>query len=154
MDRTHVLQRIRQLQDALEADPLTLETSNSPESARSVSSLAYLPYLTINDIIVLRDAGMTSLDEIKEGILEVPEAAWPHVLDLVRSRVLEINPGHLEAPAETNGAAGGNPQCLALTKQGTRCRNPAREGSTYCASHKGYQPTEAELKARRSGLIG
>lgn len=30
------------------------------------------------------------------------------------------------------------PQCLALTGQGKQCRNSARKGSKYCASHKGY----------------
>jgi hypothetical protein len=32
------------------------------------------------------------------------------------------------------------PQCSALTEEGAQCRNSAREGSKYCASHFGYQP--------------
>jgi hypothetical protein len=32
------------------------------------------------------------------------------------------------------------PQCSALTDEGHQCRNSAREGSKYCASHFGYQP--------------
>lgn len=35
------------------------------------------------------------------------------------------------------------PQCAALTEHGKQCRNSARAGSKYCASHKGYQPPTA-----------
>ena len=35
---------------------------------------------------------------------------------------------------------GYRPQCSALTEEGKQCRNSAREGSKYCASHFGYQP--------------
>ncbi|HLF16563.1 MAG TPA: hypothetical protein VI796_03925 [Candidatus Thermoplasmatota archaeon] len=32
------------------------------------------------------------------------------------------------------------PQCGAYTKGGQQCRNSAKHGSKYCASHKGYKP--------------
>lgn len=36
------------------------------------------------------------------------------------------------------------PQCSALRNDGVQCRNSARTGSKYCASHFGYQPRTAE----------
>lgn len=147
-----MLERIQQIEDALDEEPLELQTTNSPDSARSGAGLAYAPFLTINDIIALRGAGMRDLEDIEQRILEVPEPAWTHVLDLVRARVLDVTPGTIKAPG-TNGRGQDTGQCLALTKQGSRCQNHAREGSSYCASHKGYQPTQAELEARRRGLL-
>ena len=41
------------------------------------------------------------------------------------------------------------PQCGALTEDGQQCRNSAREGSKYCAPHKGYQPPTAKGLAQR-----
>lgn len=41
------------------------------------------------------------------------------------------------------------PQCGALTEDGAQCRNSARHGSKYCASHKGYQPPTAKGIAKR-----
>lgn len=41
------------------------------------------------------------------------------------------------------------PQCAALTEEGAQCRNSSRDGSKYCSSHFGYQPTvmpKAEAK--------
>lgn len=38
------------------------------------------------------------------------------------------------------------PQCAALTQSGTPCSNPARSGSKYCSSHKGYRPGRAVKK--------
>jgi len=35
---------------------------------------------------------------------------------------------------------GGAQQCAAITAAGAQCRNTARHGSKYCASHKGYHP--------------
>lgn len=39
------------------------------------------------------------------------------------------------------------PQCVAVTDAGGQCRNSARHGSRYCASHKGYQPKTAAALA-------
>lgn len=44
---------------------------------------------------------------------------------------------------------GYQPQCSALTADGAQCRNSARDGSRYCASHKGYQPPTAKGLAQR-----
>jgi hypothetical protein len=41
------------------------------------------------------------------------------------------------------------PQCAALTEDGSQCRNSARGTSKYCASHKGYQPPTAKGLAKR-----
>lgn len=38
------------------------------------------------------------------------------------------------------------PQCEAVTGAGKQCRNSARQGSKYCASHKGYRPTPEQGK--------
>jgi deoxyribonuclease IV len=35
------------------------------------------------------------------------------------------------------------PQCAAITQAGTPCSNPARTGSKYCSSHRGYRPNRA-----------
>ncbi|MEA3137142.1 MAG: hypothetical protein QOC71_1423 [Thermoplasmata archaeon] len=41
------------------------------------------------------------------------------------------------------------PQCAALTEDGSQCRNSARGVSRYCSSHKGYQPPTAKGLAQR-----
>lgn len=48
-----------------------------------------------------------------------------------------------------SGSTEYRPQCVALTEDGAQCRNSAREGSKYCASHKGYQPPTAKGIAQR-----
>lgn len=90
-------ERIEQIEAVLEEDQVQLATGSSVESIRSStgSGLATLPYLTINDIVALRDAGITEFEEIEEQILELPDAAWPHVLDLVRARVIQVSPNEL-----------------------------------------------------------
>lgn len=152
MDREDVIDRIGELQAALDAEPTELDTVNSAETARSASSLAYLPYLTINDIIALRDAGIRNLEDIEADLLTVPEQAWDHVLDLVRARVIQVPSVGGSNGRRSHGKAAQD-RCLALTKDGSRCRNTSREGSSYCSSHKGYQPSQSELDARRRGLI-
>jgi hypothetical protein len=52
--------------------------------------------------------------------------------------------GTAEAEAEAY-----QPQCSALTEDGAQCRNSARDGSKYCAPHKGYQPPTAKGLAQR-----
>ncbi len=44
---------------------------------------------------------------------------------------------------------GYRPQCSALTDDGKQCRNSAREGSKYCGSHIGYQPSASKGLAKR-----
>lgn len=151
-------ERVAQIEAVLDDQPVSLNTANSPGSVRSSSGsdLATLPYLTINDIIQLKAAGFHELEDLEERILEVPEAAWEHVIDLVRARVLEperaeLMPQLVELEEKARQEADLNPQCLALTKSGTRCKNAARTNSKYCASHKGYQPSQEELEARREG---
>lgn len=39
------------------------------------------------------------------------------------------------------------PQCAAFTQAGNPCSNPARTGSKYCSSHKGYRPKPAKKEA-------
>ena len=55
----------------------------------------------------------------------------------------------------TPAADGGyEPQCSALTAAGGQCRNSARHGSKYCASHFGYQPPAiAKAEAARKDTI-
>lgn len=158
MSRIPVEERIRQLRQAAEGEPRELVTANSPQSVRNNSGqgLATVPYLTIGDIIQLKAAGYEDLEAIEDRILEVPDRAWDHVVHLVEARVLEVPLGDLEAKATAKAEAAeeeGTPRCLAFTKAGNRCRNLSREGSKYCASHKGYRPSKEELEARESGLI-
>ncbi len=54
-----------------------------------------LPFLTINDIIALRDHDFHELEDIEQRLFEVPEPAWEHVLDLVRARVIRVEPDDL-----------------------------------------------------------
>lgn len=90
-------ERIEMIEEALEEDQVQLATGSSVESIRSStgSGLATLPYLTINDIIALRDADITEFEQIEENVLKLPDAAWPHVLDLVRARVVQVSPSEL-----------------------------------------------------------
>lgn len=92
-------ERIEQIEQALEEDQVQLATGSSVESIRSNSGsgLATLPYLTINDIVVLRNADIKEFEHIQANILTLPDSAWPHVLDLVRSRVLDPQPNELRA---------------------------------------------------------
>ncbi|MDX1611414.1 MAG: hypothetical protein R3185_03530, partial [Candidatus Thermoplasmatota archaeon] len=133
-------QRLRDLQDARDDPRESLATVNSAESVRNNAGqgLAQLPYLTINDILHLRAQGYQSLDDLEERLLEVPEPAWGHVIELVRSEVLIVDPSKLTVPDDHED---GQPRCLAYTKSGERCRNKSRSSSKYCSSHKGYQPS-------------
>ncbi len=46
------------------------------------------------------------------------------------------------------------PQCAGLTEEGHQCRNSARGGSKYCASHFGYQPPAiAKAAAKREDTL-
>ncbi len=78
------------------ADQLASVSSN--ESARNSSGpgLAMLPYLTINDIIQLRAAGFDDLDDLEERVLEVPESAWQHVIELIRADIVRPRPDALD----------------------------------------------------------
>lgn len=91
--------RIEQIEEALEEEQVQLATGSSVDSIRSSSGsgLATLPYLTINDIIALRDADITEFEEIEENILSLPDPVWDHVLDMVRARVVQVSPSELRA---------------------------------------------------------
>lgn len=77
-----------------------LASVSSNESARTSSGpgLAMLPYLTINDIIELRAEGFDELEDLEQRILEVPETAWEHVLELVRADIVRPRPEALSPP--------------------------------------------------------
>ncbi|MGB0653543.1 MAG: hypothetical protein ACPGQL_10125 [Thermoplasmatota archaeon] len=45
------------------------------------------------------------------------------------------------------------PQCQGLTPAGAQCRNSARSGSKYCASHKGYRPPAAAVAAEAKDTL-
>ncbi len=48
----------------------------------------------------------------------------------------------VDVEREATSAVGSDqPACAALTKERNPCRNHARKGSKYCASHKGYRAT-------------
>ncbi len=158
MSRDDIRERVRAVTDAAQSQRRSLNTQTSSDAARNAASqgLAYLPFLTINDIILLKDAGITNLETLEEKILSVPAPTWDHVVCLIEAGVVRIQPGSLnaaEAEARAAAEADGNMQCLALTKAGTRCRNISRDGSKYCGSHKGYRPSKEELEARELGLL-
>lgn len=155
MDRSEARRRIRELDEALAEEPMDLNTVNSPETARSsASGLARIPFLRIDDIVRLRAQGITTIEELEDSVLEVPETTWPQILDLARTRVLEVDTSEMSLPEgpEENGE-GELSRCMALTREGRQCRNKSREGSKYCGAHKGYQPTAEELEARQEGKI-
>ena len=95
-------ERISQIEEALEEEPEDLATGSSVESVRNStgSDMSRLPYLTVNDIIVLRDAGIDGLEGIEENILEVPDQAWEHVLWMVRARIVQVDPSQLREQVE------------------------------------------------------
>lgn len=95
-------ERIRQIEEALEEDPVDLATGSSVESIRGStgSDMARLPYLTVNDIIALRDAGLNGLEAIEDNVLDVPDEAWEHVLWMVRARLVQVSPAELRSEAE------------------------------------------------------
>lgn len=90
-------ERIRQIEEALEEEPVDLATGSSVESVRSStgSDMSRLPFLTVNDIIALRDADIEGIEAIEENILEIPDQAWEHVLWMVRARVVQVEPNRL-----------------------------------------------------------
>jgi len=90
-------ERIRQIEEALEEEPIDLATGSSVESIRGStgSDMSRLPFLTVNDIIALRDADLEGLEAIENNILDVPDAAWEHVLFMVRARVVQVEPNEL-----------------------------------------------------------
>lgn len=90
-------ERIRQIEEALEEEPIDLATGSSVESIRNStgSDMVRLPYLTISDVIALKDADLTEIETIESNMLDVPDAAWEHVLYMVRARVLQPDPNDL-----------------------------------------------------------
>lgn len=46
---------------------------------------------------------------------------------------------------------GYRPQCSAITADGAQCRNSSRDGSKYCGSHFGYQPSTAATVREETG---
>jgi hypothetical protein len=95
-------ERIRQIEEALEEEPIDLATGSSVESIRGStgSDMSRLPFLTVNDIIALRDADLEGLEAIENNILDVPDAAWEHVLFMVRARVVQVEPNELRQQIE------------------------------------------------------
>lgn len=154
ISRDELLERLRHVEEALRSQPVEMETQSSPDAVRSAAQkgLAYLPYLTIEDIIQLRAEGIHDFETLESRVTDVPEAVWPHVLWLVRARVLRV-PNRKAHGRRAHGNGDGSRPCMALTRSGGRCKNAPREGSKYCSSHKGYQPTEIERKARQQGLL-
>lgn len=98
-------ERIQQIEEALEEDPIDLATGSSVESIRGStgSDMSTLPFLTINDIVALRDAGLDGLEKIEENVLDVPDSAWEHVLYMVRARVVQADPQELREKAGDGG---------------------------------------------------
>lgn len=41
------------------------------------------------------------------------------------------------------------PQCMGLTAAELQCRNSARRTSKYCASHRGYRPSEQSATQKK-----
>jgi len=95
-------ERIRQIEEALKEEPIDLATGSSVESIRGStgSDMSRLPFLTVNDIIALRDADLEGLEAIENNILDVPDAAWEHVLFMVRARVVQVEPNELRQQIE------------------------------------------------------
>lgn len=95
-------ERIRQIEEVLEDEPIDLATGSSVESIRGStgSDMSRLPFLTVNDIVVLRDAGLHDIEDIEEGIFEVPDSAWEHVLFMIRARVVQVDPSNLRKGIE------------------------------------------------------
>jgi hypothetical protein len=95
-------ERISQIEEALEQEPVDLATGSSVESVRSStgSDMSRLPYLTVNDIIALRDAGIEGLEAIEDNILDVPDQAWEHVLWMVKARIVQVEPNELRQQIE------------------------------------------------------
>lgn len=45
-------------------------------------------------------------------------------------------------------------QCRAMTKQGTRCRNPALPGSRFCHVHQGKSADRAVIAGIGGAILG
>jgi hypothetical protein len=95
-------ERISQIEEVLEEDPADLATGSSVESIRGStgSDMSRLPYLTISDLIALKDEGYENLEAIEANVLDVPDEAWDHVLWMVRARVVQVDPAELRAEIE------------------------------------------------------
>ncbi|MDX1612334.1 MAG: hypothetical protein R3185_08185 [Candidatus Thermoplasmatota archaeon] len=111
MSPDDLTERRRQVQEAIEAPAEPLASVSSNESVRSGSGpgLSMLPYLTINDIIALRAASFEDLEDLEARILEVPEPAWGHVLELVTAGIVRPPPEALTA-SDGDAVAGENGQ--------------------------------------------
>jgi hypothetical protein len=123
--------------------------------------LNIIPASGIGSIVAGAQAGHRNT--IIRGILQfiIPVLGWVWgVIDGIRiyrasaETLTETSPAPRAARVETvalSSKSSGDyqPQCAALTEDGSQCRNSARGKSRYCASHKGYQPPTAKGLAKR-----
>jgi hypothetical protein len=54
------------------------------------------------------------------------------------------------AGSKDKTADGKQAQCGAVTASGNQCRNQSRDGSKYCASHKGFKHASAASKVKKA----
>lgn len=87
-----------------------------------------------------------------EGLDTTPRvAAAPDTTPAVLGvRSTSKGSGQVRTEAVTESGSAYRPQCAAVIEGGDQCRNSARQGSRYCASHRGYHPKGvAALLAQR-----
>ena len=129
--------------------------------------LNILPAPGVGSIIAGAKAG--DRNQIIKGVLQVVFVwtiiAWVWAIvdgvRIYRASATTLTETAAPAPAARTGGAktasrtaspgepGYQPQCAALTEDGSQCRNSARGTSRYCSSHKGYQPPTAKGLAKR-----
>ncbi|RMG63497.1 MAG: wax ester/triacylglycerol synthase family O-acyltransferase [Calditrichaeota bacterium] len=115
-----------------------------PQSGRvgmGVSIFSYAGKVTLG---VATDVGLVPHpEEIIEGFHQEFEALLSRIPrgERLTGQLTSTGPLHLQDSESTATEWGGQQRCQATTRKGTRCKNPAREGSQYCAVH---QPRSTE----------
>ncbi len=91
--------------------------------------------------------------ELERKAREEEEAAIAAAAEAESKAEYEKKPEPVEEPPkpkkEPKPKPEPRPQCAALTQSGSPCSNPARTGSKYCSSHKGYRPPKPVKKAAK-----
>ena len=110
-----------------------------PQSGRvgiGVSIFSYAGQVTLG---VATDAGLVPHpEEIIEGFHEEFEALLSRIPESERQtgRLTSTEPIRFQEHESKATEWGGQQQCQAITRKGRRCKNPAKEGSQYCAIHQ------------------
>jgi hypothetical protein len=118
------------------------ETEPEPEPEPETTTEA-----AVEETVLAHQRAASASSRPKRGFLGFIGKKSPRVDRPAKTKKFKLVKG--KKPATDTSEPDYQPQCAALTEDGSQCRNSARGVSRYCSSHKGYQPPTAKGLAKR-----